>query len=219
VGGKLRIVIADDHRLVLEGVRRSLAESPGIEIVGEADSGAAVLPLVARVQPDLVLMDLRMPRMNGLACLDQLREKHPNVRVIIFSASNEDTNVQAALKRGASGYMLKSVDPADLASAIRAVAEGTVYCAHATAERDPADVGRSIGLTDRETEILKALARGMTTQAIGRELWVSVPTVKFHLRNLYRKLGVKNRTCAARWAYDNGLVSPLGSPEAVGSQH
>lgn len=219
MGGKLRVVIADDHRLVLEGLRRTLTESPGIEIVGEAQTGDAVLPLVAREQPDLVLMDLRMPRMNGLACLDQLREKHPNVRVIIFSASTDDTNVQAALKRGASGYMLKSVNPADLASAIRAVAEGTVFCALSTGERDAAEIGRSVGLTERETEILKSLARGMTTQAIGRELWVSVPTVKFHLRNLYRKLGVKNRTCAARWAYDNGLASPLGSPETVGADH
>ena len=76
-----------------------------------------------------------------------------------------------------------------------------------------------MGLTERETEILKALAKGMTTQAIGRELWVSVPTVKFHLRNVYRKLGVKNRTCAARWAYDHGLASPLGSPEPSGAEH
>jgi DNA-binding NarL/FixJ family response regulator len=215
VGEKLRLVIADDHPLVLDGLRRALADSPDIEIVGQADSGPAVLPLVDRVRPHMVLMDMRMPRMDGLACLDQLRKRHPAVRVVILSAMNDDAHVQAALKRGASGYMLKSVNPADLAPALRAVAEGTVfYASGAHSSADPNEAGRSVGLTDRETEILRAVARGMTTESIGRELWVSVPTVKFHLRNLYRKLGVKNRTCAARWAYDNGLVSQFADSDA-----
>ena len=218
MGRKLRLVIADDHRLVLEGVRRTLADAPGIEIVGEADSGAAVLPLVGRLQPDMVLMDLRMPRMNGFACLEQLRKRYPDVRVVILSAMNDDATIQAALRRGASGFMLKNVNPADLAAAIRAVAEETVFCAFGTPAADPNEIGRSVGLTERETEILRALAKGMTTESIGRELWVSVPTVKFHLRNLYRKLGVKNRTCAARWAYENGLSSQLGPADAADSQ-
>ena len=207
MGERLRLVIADDHGLVLEGLRRALAEHPDIEIVGSATSGSEVIPLVARLDPDIVLMDLRMPRMDGLTCLDRLRKQYPKVRVVILSATHEQEHILTALKRGASGFILKTVDPADLAAALRTVAEGTVYHAFGTPPSDPQDLGRAAGLTERETEILRSVAKGMTTQMIGRELWVSAPTVKFHLRNVYRKLGVQNRTGAARWAYENGIVS------------
>lgn len=213
MGAKLRLVIADDHQLVLEGLRRALADSPDIEIVGEARSGVGVLPLVRRLQPNLVLLDLRMPLMDGLTCLDQLRKEHPEVRVVILSAIREDEYVQAALKRGASGYMLKTVNPADLPSALRTAMDGTVYHALGAPQLDPNEGGRAVGLTEREIEILRAVAKGQTTEAVSQQLWVSVPTVKFHLRNVYRKLGVTNRTGAARWAYENGIVSRFSDAE------
>lgn len=213
MGERLRLVIADDHRLVLEGLRRALADAPDIEIVGEAHSGAAVLPLVNQLKPNVVLLDLRMPGMDGLTCLDKLRRSHPDVRVVILSAMRGEEYIQTALKRGASGYMLKTVNPVDLPAALRTAVAGTVYHAIGASEAVPDEGARAAGLTDREIEILRLVAKGLTTEAIGGKLWVSVPTVKFHLRNVYRKLGVANRTAAARWAYENGLVSTVGDED------
>jgi DNA-binding NarL/FixJ family response regulator len=127
----------------------------------------------------------------------------------MLSATTDEEHIQAAMKRGASGFILKNVDPADLASALRLMVEGTAFNAVGAPALERDEIGKAAGLTERETEILRSVAKGMTTQTISRELWVSVPTVKFHLRNVYRKLGVNNRTGAARWAYENGLVSAV----------
>jgi DNA-binding NarL/FixJ family response regulator len=165
--------------------------------------------MVGRTNPDLVLLDLRMPGADGLTCLAQIRKRHPDVKVVILSVSTDENLIQTVLKRGASAYIVKSINPIDLPSALRQAVEGTVYSAIGL----PADSGsaaRAAGLTDRETAILSALARGLSNEAIGKELWVAEQTVKFHLTNIYRKLGVSNRTEAARLAYQNGLVeSPL----------
>jgi DNA-binding NarL/FixJ family response regulator len=153
--------------------------------------------------------------MDGLTCLDKLRRSHPDVRVVILSAMRSEEYIQTALKRGASGYMLKTVNPVDLPAALRTAVAGTVYNAIGASETVPDEGARAAGLTDREIEILRLVAKGLTTDAIGAKLWVSVPTVKFHLRNVYRKLGVANRTAAARWAYENGLVSTMGDEDAA----
>jgi DNA-binding NarL/FixJ family response regulator len=203
---RIRVLVADDHRLILEAVRRSLGSAEDIEIVGEAESGSQVLPLVNRTNPDLVLLDLRLPGVDGLACLDAIRQRHPSVKVVVLSAFEDEEHVRAAFARGASAYIVKSVNPLDLPSALRQVVEATVYQApplvHGAAAAPPAVAG----LTDREMEILKAVARGLSNQAIGKEFWVTEQTVKFHLTNIYRKLGVSNRTEATRFAYNNGLV-------------
>jgi len=203
---KMKVLIADDHPLVRSGVRRALEEEHDIEVVGEATNGAKVLPLVGQTGPDLVVLDISMPQLDGLACLDQIRRRYPDVKVVILSASGDSDRVQAALARGATAYVLKSVDVRDLASALRQAIEGTVFQALGVQHDSEGQLAGSAGLTKRETAILKAVARGLTNQAIGREFWVSEQTVKFHLRNIFRKLEVGSRTEAARYAFEHGLV-------------
>jgi DNA-binding NarL/FixJ family response regulator len=207
---KVKVLIADDHRLMAEGVKRALADADDFEVVGEAQNGAQVLPLVSRLRPDMVLLDLRMPQMDGLQCLAEIRERYPETKVVVLSVSTDPEVIQAVLKRGASAYIVKNVNPADLPSALRQAAEGTVFTAIGLAENGVSAVAKEAGLTERELVILDALTRGLSNSAIAKELWVAEQTVKFHLTNIYRKLGAANRTEAARRAYELGLVeSPL----------
>jgi DNA-binding NarL/FixJ family response regulator len=203
---KTKVLIADDHPLVRSGVRRALEEEQDFEVVGEATTGAKVLPLVGQTNPDLVVLDISMPQLDGFACLDQIRKRYPDVKVVILSASGDPERVEAAVARGATAYVLKSVDVRDLASALRQAIEGTVFQPLGVQHDAHGQLATSAGLTDRETAILKAVARGLTNQAIGREFWVSEQTVKFHLRNIFRKLEVGSRTEAARYAFEHGLV-------------
>jgi DNA-binding NarL/FixJ family response regulator len=206
----MKVLIADDHKLMVDGVKRALAEAGDFEIVGEAQNGAQVLPLVSRLRPDMVLLDLRMPQMDGLQCLAEIRERYPNTKVVILSVSTDPEVIQAVLKRGAAAYIVKSVNPADLPSALRQAAEGTVFTAIGLPEGGSSAAAKEAGLTERELEILDALTRGLSNSAIGKELWVAEQTVKFHLTNIYRKLGAANRTEAVRRAYELGLVeSPI----------
>jgi len=205
----MRVVIADDHRLVLDGIRRALEADGDFEIVGEAQSGTQVLPLVSKTRPDLVLLDVRMPQMDGLACLDQIRSRHPDVKVVMLSASSNTELVEAALRRGASAYVIKTVNPDDLPATLRQALEGNIQTTISGGETDRASA-KALGLTERELTILGALARGLSNEEIAKEFWVAPQTVKFHLTNIYRKLGVKNRTEATRIAYQHGLVeSPI----------
>jgi NarL family two-component system response regulator LiaR len=208
----VRVLIADDHPLILAGIKRALEDDDQFEVVAEARVGSQVLPLVSQTHPDLALLDLRMPEMDGLACLDRIRKEHPKVKVVILSVSTDPEVVQTVLNHGAAAYVVKSVNPIDLSSALRQALEGTVFSAVGLPEKTAQqDAVKAAGLTDRETTILKALARGLSNEAIGKELWVAQQTVKFHLTNIYRKLDVKNRTEAARYAYEHGLIdSPQG---------
>jgi DNA-binding NarL/FixJ family response regulator len=206
-------VIADDHRLVLDGIRRALEADGEFEIVGETQSGTQVLPLVAREKPDLVLLDVRMPHMDGLACLDEIKRRHPDIKVVMLSASTSGDLIDAALRRGASAYVVKSVNPDDLPATLRQALEGNVHTAIGL-EGEQTSGAKSLGLTEREITILGALARGLSNDEIAKEFWVAPQTVKFHLTNIYRKLGVKNRTEATRLAYQHGLVeSPIYADE------
>ncbi len=210
----MRVVIADDHRLMLDGIRRALETDGGFEIVGETVDGTDVLPLVSETKPDLVLLDVRMPHMDGLACLDEIHKRFPQVRVVMLSASTSVELIETALRRGATAYIAKSVDPVDLPSTLRQAIEGNVFSGAAIGSVPEPDSARAAGLTERETSILRAVARGLSNDEIAKELWVTQQTVKFHLTNIYRKLGVKNRTEAARLAYQQGLVeSPLYADE------
>ncbi len=203
----MRVLIADDHPLILAGIKRALEEADGFDVVAEASSGSQVLPLVSQTHPDLALLDLRMPEMDGLTCLDRIRKQHPKVKVVILSVSTDPEVVQTVLNHGAAAYVVKSVNPVDLSSALRQALEGTVFSAIGLPEKTAQeDAVKAAGLTERETTILKALARGLSNEAIGKELWVAEQTVKFHLTNIYRKLDVKNRTEAARYAYEHGLI-------------
>jgi DNA-binding NarL/FixJ family response regulator len=203
----MRVVIADDHRLILDGIRRALETDGGFEIVGETQNGNEVLELVKSTSPDLVLLDVRMPDLDGLTCLDQLRSHFPDVKVVMLSASTSPDLVESALRRGASAYVVKSVEPADLPSTLRQVASGTVFSSVAVPDSGES-AGHAAGLTEREIAILAALSRGLSNDEIAKELWVARQTVKFHLTNVYRKLGVKSRTEAIHRAYELGIERP-----------
>jgi DNA-binding NarL/FixJ family response regulator len=202
----LKVLIADDHGLTVEGTKQALAAAGGFTVVGEATNGAQVLPLVRRLRPDLVLLDLRMPQMDGLTCLTKIRKEFPDMKVAILSATQDPTQIQTALKRGASAYIVKTVNPEDLAAALRQTMEGTVFTTAGVSEDPGERAAKDAGLTERELVIVRAVARGLSNEAIAKELWVAEQTVKFHLTNIYRKLDVSNRTEAARYAFEQGLV-------------
>jgi len=206
----LRVAIADDHRLMLDGIKRALETAPDIRVVGEAMSGDEMLTIVPKVNPDVVILDLRMPRGDGLTTLGKLRKDYPDLKVIVLSMFEDSEHIDQALSQGAAGYVVKSINPLDLPSTIRQVVEGTVY--H-PAGRGGGGEGAGAaptpapgGLTERELAILRLVAEGMSNLDIASRLYVTEQTVKFHLSNIYRKLGVANRTEATRYAYRNGLI-------------
>jgi len=213
---RLKVLIADDHRLMLKAMRLSLEESDDLEVVAEATSGSQILPMIAQNQPDLALIDIRMPGMDGLMALEMIRNRHPKVKVVMISGLDEPDVIKAALRRGAAAFIAKTIDPRDLASALRQANEGTVFQALGIPEEDEASVAKEAGLSKRELSILKALGSGLSNKQIAKELWLAEQTVKFHLTNIYRKLGVGNRTEAVRYAYRHGLVeSPLLEQTAI----
>jgi DNA-binding NarL/FixJ family response regulator len=202
----LKVLIADDHPLVLDGMRRQLELEGDIEVVGQARCGEELLSLVARESPGMVLMDIRMPGINGLECLDRIRKSNPDVKVVLISASSDAAEIRDALDRGACAYIAKTVNPVDLASVLRQASDGTVWTAPASPGEPRREMPEAANLTQREITILKAIAEGLSNKAISQEYWVTEQTVKFHLTNIYRKLGVPNRTAAARYAHQNGLL-------------
>jgi DNA-binding NarL/FixJ family response regulator len=206
----LRVLIADDHPLVLTGVRRALERADSIEVVGEAHTLSQLMGLVERRRPEVVLMDLRMPGVEGTEHIEEVRSRWPDVKVVVLSASEDRPSIDAALNAGASAFVVKSVMPSDIAAVLRQVATCAVF--HAPSGPTSRDAGPAEGpagpeLTERERSILAAAARGLTNAQISRELYISEHTVKFHLTNLYRKLDVSNRASAVRYAIDHGLVA------------
>jgi DNA-binding NarL/FixJ family response regulator len=202
----MRVLIADDHRLMIEGVRAALEGAEDIEIVGTAFNGAEVMPLVHRLQPDLVLLDLAMPLMDGLTCLQRLQEHYPEVKVVILSAFTDPERIEAAFSEGASGYIVKGADSSDLATTLRRALQGTSHMTVGLPQPSETTNTNAAGLTKREVPILELIAQGHSNRQVADSLSVTEQTVKFHLTNIYRKLGVTNRTGAARAAYTLGLV-------------
>jgi NarL family two-component system response regulator LiaR len=211
----LRVLIADDHPLMLVGVRRTLEAYDDIEVVGQAQSGTEVKALIERRDPDLVLLDLRMPEFDGVDSIREITEEWPDLKVVVLSACEDRSEVDAALLAGASAYIVKSARSVDIASVLRQASSGAVF--HAPTKLRAVGIGHpedyvpaaapSPGLTEREATILAAVARGLTTKRISADLWVSEHTIKFHLTNIYRKLGVANRSGAVRYALEHGLAA------------
>ena len=194
---------------MLEGFRRALDRVDGIEIVGATHAGAELMSLVERRRPDVVAMELGMRTADGGSCLDAIRAAYPDVKVVVLSALPTPEMIRSALERGARAFVTKSINPLDIPSALRQAYEETVY--HPFGEPSPEDALRAAGLTEREMTMLKALARGLSNKAISQELWVTEQTVKFHLGNVYRKLGVPNRLAAATIAHSHGLGDDLAT--------
>jgi len=214
-----RVVIVEDHPLMQSALEATLERADGFTVVGTATSGLQAEPLVSRTQPDLVLLDLLLPGLDGLSCLALLRERHPETTVVVLSGTEDEEIVERALSGGAAAVVRKSISPADLPVLLRQVLQGSVRFAtpriaravvtKATRE-SRLDVVRAeacgeTGLTARELEVLEMVARGLPNRAVAEELFLSDQTVKRHLRKVYRKLGVANRTEAARTAYRLGL--------------
>ena len=208
---RLRLVVADDHGLMVEAVRIALADRADLEIVGVAESGSQVLPVVQQVQPDLVVLDLRMPGMDGLTCIRLLRERFPEVKIAVLSGLDASDTVDEAMRLGASAFISKRVDPAELPDALMAaMADEPVRALIGRGEETHGAAVRDAGLTERELEILRALGEGRSNRDIAKKLWLAEQTVKFHLTNIYRKLNVSSRTEAVHWAYQHSLVFVSG---------
>jgi DNA-binding NarL/FixJ family response regulator len=208
----LRILVADDHRLMLAAVRRALERSDAVRIVAEVDDATKILPAIGESCPDVLLLDIRMPRLDGLTCLERVRSRYPGLPVVVLSTFAGEEQIEAARERGASGYIVKTVDPLQLPQMIeQAVQSPEFLLFHAEAPQPQATGDESPAISARELAILRAVAGGQTNRAIASELWVSEQTVKFHLRNVYRKLGLTNRTEAARYAISHGLVARAGA--------
>jgi DNA-binding NarL/FixJ family response regulator len=205
--GKLRVLLADDHPLMIAAVRSALETTKDFEITGEATSGPQVLTLISRAQPDVVLIDLHLPGIDGLDCLKQIRWKYPNVKVVFFSAVDEPATITKALDGGACAYVVKSIDPNDLGAVIRQAVAGSFFCVSGLDRPAASPSDDEAVLSERETEVLRGVARGLSNRAIAQELWLSDQTVKFHLHKIYRKLKVENRTEAAKYAFDHGLAA------------
>jgi DNA-binding NarL/FixJ family response regulator len=201
----ISVLVADDHPLMLSGIRRALDDAADIDVIGEAHSGPQLLNLVERRKPNLVLMDMHMPGMSGIECIAAIRALSPDVKIAVLSASDDERLIEAATEAGANAYLVKSITTADLPAVVRQVVSGGLFMggARRSAGRRP-EAPRQI-LTDREQSVLAAVAAGMTTAQVSQQLWLSEHTVKFHLTNIYRKLGVRNRAGAIRVAFDNGL--------------
>jgi len=202
----LKVLVADDHRLMVEAISLALQDEPDLTIVGVAESGSQILPLLRSTSADLLLLDLRMPGIDGLTCLKLVRERFPRVIVIVLSGIDSDEAVRAALDGGASAFISKHIDPHELPDAIRSALDKPVP--HVIG-RDDSAADRAIqdvGLTEREQSVLRALAAGRSNKEIAAGLWLAEQTVKFHLTNIYRKLGVTSRTEAVHWAYAHGLL-------------
>ena len=203
---RLKVLIADDHRLMLHSIRLALEADEEIEIVAEVDSGTKVIPFIGQTGPDLVLLDIRMPGIDGLTVLERIRERYPHVKVAILSGVDDPSVIQAAFGRGAAAYIVKHVDPRDLPSALRQAVEGTVFQPLGALESVTKGAAEEVELTKRELTILEALQIGRSNKQIAEKLFLAEQTVKFHLTNIYRKLDVSNRTEAVRYAHDHGIV-------------
>ncbi|MEZ5101613.1 MAG: response regulator transcription factor [Thermoleophilia bacterium] len=202
----IRVAIVDDHALVRHGLEQLLSTVDDLEVVGTASDGADARALVAQVSPDVVLMDLDMPGLDGVAAAREVVQAHPDVRIVILTAFSERERVLAALDAGAIGYLLKDADPEELLAGVRAAARGESPLASraATALVEARSVSAASGLTDREREILELVAGGLPNKLIARRLGIAEKTVKTHLTSAFRRIGVTDRTQAALWVARNG---------------
>ena len=213
----IRVLVVDDQPLVRSGFRMVIEERPDLELAGEATDGVQALELARELEPDVILMDVRMPNLDGVEATRRLVESGTQARILVLTTFDLDEYVYAAIRAGASGFLLKDVEPADLVDAIRVVAAGNSLFGPAATERlvarfaqQPApDAARSLDeLTEREKEILALLATGLSNAELAERLFLSETTVKTHVSSILRKLRVRDRVQAVIAAYDAGLVSP-----------
>lgn len=207
----IRVVLADDHWVVREGLRMYLGRDPDFQIIGEAEDGAQAVRLAVEHRPDVVLMDLLMPVMDGVAAIEAIRRETPGVEIVALTSVLDDELVVAAVRAGAIGYLLKDADGLELKTAIRAAAAGRVHLSPRAATRLLREV-RTVetpgALTQRETDVLRLISLGLANKEIAQRLSIGEGTVKTHVSSVLNKLGLQSRTQAALHAVRIGLVSP-----------
>jgi NarL family two-component system response regulator YdfI len=209
----IKLLIADDHLIIRQGLRLILETETDFELIGEASDGAEALSLCKKLKPDVVLMDLRMPNMDGLTAIEKLRVEQPEVAVVILTTFNEDDLMLRGLQAGAHGYLLKDTDRNTLFNTIRAAARGETLLkpeimARVLSQKNTTKIEshEPINLTDRELEVLEAVARGERSKEIASHLGISERTIKAHLASIYSKLGVDSRAAAIAVAAQKGLL-------------
>ncbi|MBN1992242.1 MAG: response regulator transcription factor [Anaerolineae bacterium] len=218
---RIRLLLADDHAVVRAGTRELLERQPDLHIVGEAVDGEEAVQLTHELQPDVVVMDVRMPKISGVEATRRIKAEHPDVRVLVLTAHDDDEYVFALLQAGANGYLLKTAEIDELVKAIRTVAAGQSALAPSVAGKVVAQFagGKSLpdilghtqdqysGLTERELGILRLVGKGLSNKQIGKELFISDRTVQAHLSNIFSKLGVNSRTEAVMYAVRSGWIT------------
>jgi len=210
----IRILLADDHPVVRDGLRGMLAGEADFEVVGEAASGVEAVRLTEREQPDVVLMDLQMPEMDGATATAEIAARFPGTRVLVLTTYDTDADILRAVEAGATGYLLKDATQQELFRAVGAAARGESVLSPSVATRLLGQVrAPSVEpLTQRELEVLQLIARGTTNREAARRLFISEASVKAHLLHVYAKLGVNDRAAAVATAYERGLLTPGGNP-------
>jgi len=215
MAGKIRVVLADDHAVVRKGIREFLEEAGDVDVVAEADDGAQAFDLVEEHRPDVAVLDIRMPRVTGVEATRKIKQRFPHVRVLILTAYDDDPYVFALLQAGADGYVLKTASSDELIRAVRTVHRGesalspqiaSKVVQQAVSGRPAAAADQVETLTDRELDVLRLAARGLTNRAIGHDLGISHRTVQGHLQSVYGKLDASSRTEAVTEALRRGWI-------------
>jgi DNA-binding NarL/FixJ family response regulator len=206
----IRVLVVDDHPIVRQGLVSVLSDEADLEVVGEASSGREAVGLVSRLQPDVVLLDLEMPDVDGIEAIPQLLAVRPELGVLVFTAYDTDERVLGAVRAGARGYLLKGASADEIARGIRTVRAGASYLEPRVASKLMAEVSSpraAPALSEREREVLRLVAEGLPTKQIAQALTISERTVKFHVNSIFQKLGADNRAQAVALAAQRGLLS------------
>jgi len=213
VAENIRVLIVDDHAIVREGQRALIDTEPGMEVVGEAKDGFEAVEMAYTLQPDVILLDLYMPRKDGIEAIEEIKAENPEARILVLTSFTEDEKVYAAIKAGATGYLLKDSSPQEILTAIRRVYQGEMSMQPSIANKLMRELQRASHLsptedplTEREGEVLKLVAQGLPNQEIAEKLFISERTVRTHITNILSKLHLANRTQAALYALREGLA-------------
>ena len=209
MSGDVRLLITDDHPVVRAGLRGMLSGEPNFEVVGEATNGKEALALIGELRPDVVLMDLRMPEMDGVTAISHIKTEYPETQILVLTTYESDADILRAIETGATGYLLKDAPREDLFGAIRLAAEGKSPLAPTVATRIMQRMrgdSEEEALSTREIEVLELVARGTSNKQIAKQLWVSETTVKSHMLHIFDKLGVADRTAAVTEALKRGIL-------------
>lgn len=204
---KIRLALVDDHSLVRDGIKALLSVVHNVTVVGEAENGARAMEMIEQCKPDLLLVDINLPDINGLVLTRKIREKHPSLRVLVLSMHDSKEYVSESLRAGASGYVLKNSPSREIVAAIEAIATGGTFYSAEIAQKLLLEDGESSELTPRESQVLYKMAQGLNNKEMARELNISVRTVETHRLSIRRKLKIDKPAALVKYAIDHGIIS------------